>query len=59
MESETDYGWFNKKKINISKHCEVDFWAIKFGVKPDHIRNAVSATGINSVKKIKLYLGVE
>ncbi|TDG36898.1 DUF3606 domain-containing protein [Pedobacter changchengzhani] len=59
MENDIDYGWFNKKRVNISKNFEVDFWAIKFGVKPDHIRDAVSATGRNSIKKIKVYLGIQ
>lgn len=58
METEMEYGWFNKKKINVAKNCEVDFWAIKFGVKPQSIRDAISITGRTSAKKIKNYLGI-
>lgn len=58
MENELEGGWFNKKKINISENFEVDFWANKLGVQPEKIRDAVSSTGRNSVKKIKLHLGV-
>jgi len=58
MENENECGWFNKKQINVSKNYEVDFWAIKFGVKPDKIRDTAQKTGSRSVKKIKIHLGV-
>jgi hypothetical protein len=35
------------RRVNIGEEAELEYWAKKFGVRPDEIRNAVAIVGEN------------
>ncbi|HEY0243956.1 MAG TPA: DUF3606 domain-containing protein [Mucilaginibacter sp.] len=48
MDNYNSIGSPGRDRININENYEVEYWANKFGVKPDQLRSAVEAVGTAS-----------
>ena len=46
----------DRDRINTSEDYEVRYWAEKFGVTHDELKEAVKASGSNSAETVKEYL---
>ena len=45
MDNKSNIGSPDRDRVNIHENYEVEYWANKFGVKPDQLRQAVEAVG--------------
>lgn len=41
-------GSLDRSRVNIHENYEVEYWANKFGVRPEQLKKAVEAVGISS-----------
>lgn len=48
-------GSLDSDKVNIHENYEVEYWANKFGVKPEQLKNAVETVG-TSATAVEQYL---
>jgi len=55
MDNKEKVGSPDKDLINIHENYEVEYWANKFGVTPERLREAVAKAG-DGVEKVKAYL---
>ena len=55
MENMNKITWTNGNLINTSENYEVEYWANKFGVRPERLKTAVRAVG-NSAAAVAKYL---
>lgn len=55
MDSKNKTGWPDSNLINTSENYEVEYWANKFGVRPERLKTAVRAVG-NSAAAVAKYL---
>jgi hypothetical protein len=56
MENMNKITWTNGNLINTSENYEVEYWANKFGVRPERLKTAVRAVG-NSTAAVAKFLG--
>ena len=56
MENSNKITWTNGGLINTSENYEVEYWANKFGVRPERLKTAVRAVG-NSTTAVAKFLG--
>ncbi|MEO3403372.1 DUF3606 domain-containing protein [Mucilaginibacter sp. CAU 1740] len=55
MENMNKITWTNGNLINTSENYEVEYWANKFGVRPERLKTAVRAVG-NSTAAVAKFL---
>ncbi|PWK77153.1 uncharacterized protein DUF3606 [Mucilaginibacter oryzae] len=55
MENTNKISWTNGNLINTSENYEVEYWANKFGVRPERLKTAVRAVG-NSTAAVAKFL---
>ncbi|WP_413667366.1 DUF3606 domain-containing protein [Mucilaginibacter sp. Mucisp86] len=55
MDNRSKAGWPDNSLINTSENYEVEYWANKFGVRPERLKTAVRAVG-NSAAAVAKYL---
>ncbi len=55
MENMNKITWTNGRLINTSENYEVEYWANKFGVRPERLKTAVRAVG-NSTAAVAKFL---
>lgn len=53
MENMNKNSWTNGNLINTSENYEVEYWANKFGVRPERLKTAVRAVGNSTVAVAK------
>jgi hypothetical protein len=55
-DDKTKSGSPDRDRINTSEDYEVRYWAEKFGVSHDELKQAVKDSGSNSAKTVEEYL---
>ncbi len=58
MDNRNKAGWPENSLINTSENYEVEYWANKFGVRPERLKTAVRAVG-NSAAAVAKYLNIK
>ena len=46
----------DKKTINLDEYYEVEYWADKFGVKPEILRLAVENSGSTTAEEVEQFI---
>ena len=55
MQYKQDIGWMDSENINVDEYYMVEYWAQKFGVKPEVLTQAVKTIG-PSVDRVREHL---
>jgi hypothetical protein len=55
-DNKSNTGSPDRDRISTSEDYEVRYWADKFGVSQDELKDAVKASGSNSPDKVEAYL---
>lgn len=55
-DNKSNTGSPDRDRISTSEDYEVRYWADKFGVSQDELKDAVKASGSNSPEKVEAYL---
>jgi hypothetical protein len=49
MDNNNYRGNFDTSRVNVHENYEVEYWANKFGVRPEQVRQAVEIVGMSSI----------
>lgn len=55
-DDKTKTGGADRSRISTSEDYEVQYWAEKFGVRADELKEAVQNSGSNNPEKVEEYL---